>query len=404
MPNLELVKDKEQLAFSPEPRESLPILRILYFFYFAAFGIIVTFLNVYYRDFGLTGVQIGLLSFVVPLVSIVAAPLWGIWSDRIGQVKRLLMIASVGIIFAILGIGLADVFLWLVCFTLLFAFFDSSVLPILDSTTLRFLGKNRENFGRERVWGSIGFIIAAWGIGFVLQRFGSRWFFPFYILMILSVLITLKWLPNQKANYKPAVYANISKLILKKEWLIFSASLLLVGLGNFAVSGFLGIFIKDLGGNEGLVGTAAALATLTELPIMFWGNKILKRFGSWRLLLVAYLAISIRLFLYAVMPDAWWVLPISLLNSLTFGVYWIATVAYVDQMASDEIKSSAQGMLYAVLNVSRMVAALVSGYIYDIVGGGNLYFISALFSLLAIILFWFNKPVREQIIVDGGVI
>jgi PPP family 3-phenylpropionic acid transporter len=401
---LELVKDKDQLGFLPKPRESLPILRILYFFYFAAFGIIITFLNVYYWDIGLTGVQIGLLSFVMPLVSIVAAPLWGIWNDRIGQVKRLLIIACVGIIFTVMGIGLAEVFFWLVIFTILFAFFDSSILPILDSTTLRFLGRNRDKFGRERVWGSIGFIIAVWGIGFVLQRFGSRWFFPFYILMILSVLITLKWLPNQKANYKPAVYANISKLILQKEWLLFSASLLLVGLGNFAVSGFLGIYIKDLGEDEGLVGMAAAFATLTELPIMFWGNKILKRFGSWRLLLVAYGAISIRLVLYAIMPDAWWVLPISLLNSLTFGVYWIATVAYVDQMASDEIKSSAQGMLYAVLNVSRMIAALLSGYLYDLVGGGNLFLISALFSLFAIILFWFNKPVREPIIVDGGVI
>ena len=404
MPNLKIMEDENQFTLLPKTKGGEPILRVLYFFYFAAFGIIVTFLNVYYRDIGLTGVQIGLLSFVMPLVSIVAAPLWGVWSDRIGQVKRLLMISSIGIIFTILGIGLAHIFLWLLFFTILYAFFDSSILPILDSTTLRSLGKYRDHFGRERVWGSIGFIIATWGIGFILERLGSRWFFPFYILMILSVLITLIWLPNQKADFKPAVYANISKLLLRKEWLIFSASLLLVGLGNFAINGFLGIHIKDMGGHEGLVGTAAALATVTEVPIMFWGNRILNRFGSWQLLMVAYGAMCIRLLLYGIMVDVHWVLPISFLNSLTFGVYWIATVAYIDQMASDDIKSSAQGMLYAVLSVSRMAAALISGYIYDLVGGGNLYLISSVFSLFAIILFWFNKPSKNQIVVNGGVI
>jgi PPP family 3-phenylpropionic acid transporter len=102
------------------------------------------------------------------------------------------------------------------------------------------------------------------------------------------------------------------------------------------------------------------------------------------------------------MPAAEWVIPISLLNSFTFGVYWIATVAFVDQMASDAIKSTAQGMLYAVLNISRMVAALVSGYLYDLVGAANLFLIAAMFSLFAIVLFWFNNPDKVKQESIGG--
>ncbi|MGD8458451.1 MAG: MFS transporter, partial [Anaerolineales bacterium] len=74
----------------PTIQHKVPVLRILYFFYFAAFGIIGTYLNIYYRDSGLSGLQIGILASVLPLVSMGAAPLWGIWSDRIGQVKNLL--------------------------------------------------------------------------------------------------------------------------------------------------------------------------------------------------------------------------------------------------------------------------------------------------------------------------
>ena len=372
------------------------VLRTLYFFYFAGFGIIATFLNVYYRDRGLSGVQIGILSSVLPLVAVVAAPMWGMISDRFGQVRKLLIMSGLSLGIAISGIGMADAFFWLVVFTAVYAFFDSSMLTIIDSTTLRSLGKNRERFGRERVWGSVGFIVAVWGVGFILQQIGSQWFFLFYLLMILAVLITLFWLPNQKVSVKPAIRGSLCNLIFKKNWLVFSITLMLMGLGSFAINGFLGIYIKDLGGSEGLVGTAAALATVTELPVMYWGEKILKRFSPWQLLMVAFGTTTLRLFLYGVMPSAYWVIPICLLHSLTFGLYWIATIAYVDQLSSDAIKSSAQGMLYSVLNVSRMLAALVSGFLYDMVGAGSLFLISAAVSLFAILLFWINKPKNTQ--------
>jgi PPP family 3-phenylpropionic acid transporter len=267
----------------------------------------------------------------------------------------------------------------------------------LDSTTLRSLGKNRESFGRERVWGSIGFIFAVWGVGYILGILSSRWFFLFYILAILCMVVTLYWLPNQKTEYKPTIYSRISELLVKKEWMVFSASLLLIGLGSSAIEGFLGIYIKEMGGNEGLVGTAAALATLTELPIMFWGEKIVKRHGPWQLLMVAYGVSVFRLIFYSIIPEPGWVLLISLLHSLSFGVYWIATIAFVDQITSEDIKSSAQGMLYAVLYFSRMLSSLVSGYLFDRVGGRYLFLISALFSLMAVLLFWFNRPKGEPL-------
>ncbi len=394
--------DASQPTKASRPGGMVGIQRILYFFYFAAFGVMTTFLNVYYHDAGLSGVEIGLLASILPLVSIFAAPVWGMWSDRTGQVKRLLTIANIGIIFAVCGIWISDVFFLLALFTVVFAFFDSSILPIMDSTTLRALGKDRDRFGRQRLGGSLGFILAAWGVGNVLERIGSRWLFLFFILMILAVVIALHWMPNQRIDRKPTLGKEIAKLILKKEWLIFSASLLLVGLGGSAINGFLGIYIKDLGGNEGLVGAAAALATVTELPVFFWSTKILKRYPPRTLLMVAFGVSVLRLSLYGVMPSAGWVIPISLLHFLTFGIYWIAAVAYVDQMAADEIKSSAQGMFYAVLNVSRMLASIVCGFLYDQVGGSHLFLITAGFSIFAVILLWMNKPKNQAVEILGG--
>ena len=66
----------------------LLILRVLYFLYFGALGGYWTYLNVYYREIGLSGMQIGLVNTLSPLVSIFAATMWGMVNDRLGRLSQ----------------------------------------------------------------------------------------------------------------------------------------------------------------------------------------------------------------------------------------------------------------------------------------------------------------------------
>ena len=64
---------------------SLTIVKLLFFLFYAALTFPFIFLNLYYKEIGLTGTQIGQAAAVVPLVSIVASPVWGVLNDRFGR-------------------------------------------------------------------------------------------------------------------------------------------------------------------------------------------------------------------------------------------------------------------------------------------------------------------------------
>ena len=49
------------------------------------------------------------------------------------------------------------------------SFFLSAALPLIEVTTLTHLGERTAQYGRIRVWGSVGFIAAVLVVGYVLD-------------------------------------------------------------------------------------------------------------------------------------------------------------------------------------------------------------------------------------------
>ena len=98
---------------------------------------------------------------------------------------------------------------------------------------------------------------------------------------------------------------------------------------------------------------------------------------------IGMFAYMLRMFLYAIMPTPAWAPFINLLNSVTFGFFWIGSVAYVNALAPDEIKATSQGLLLAVLNLASLISTTFCGWLYDFAGPANLFLILALSALVA---------------------
>ena len=368
--------------------------RILYFLYFAAFGIFVTYIDIYFRSLGYSGTQIGWINSILALVAIGAGPVWGLLSDRHGSVRPYLAAAVLGSAVLAFGISRIHSFLWVLPAVAVFGFFRQPLLPLLDSSTMRVLRRQPEMYGRQRVWGTVGFILTTWGFGLLLTRSGLTWLFTGYIGLLLLMLAVIRWLPVSGVPLVRPRWSSMRVIVKDLDWLLFTGSILLLGIGNFATHHFLGIHIKELGSDEALVGIVAALGAVTELPILFWGAPLINRFGPWRLLFFSYAISAVRLMLYGLMPAAEWAIPISLLHSVTFGVYWIAGVAYVNRLAPDNLKATAQGLLYASMGAAGVLGGPVSGMIFDAVGAEWLFFASSIMALGAMGLLWFGRPAK----------
>lgn len=366
-------------------QRGLLIVRALYFLYFGGVGAYWSFINVYYKSLGLSGTQIGLVNTAAPLAAIGAATLWGMLSDRLGQPRKVLSISLPGVILSAMALSTAQPFGLIVLFACLLAMFNSATIPLLDNTTLRLLGERRGQYGRYRVMGSFGFILASLTAGYLYEITGLIWIFYIYAAIMALMLLFAFGLPGQPVRLAGgSVWRGLGQMIRQPAWVLFAAASILLWMANVGTMNFLGITIEDLGGAKRLIGLASMSAALTEIPILYTSERLLARFGPVRLQVAAFAAFIIRGALLAVMPSAGWAVPISALGGMAFALYWISAVAYANESAPEHLKSTAQALLFSLLNLAGMAGSLVTGWLYDHTGYSGLFWATSGFAALGL--------------------
>lgn len=379
----------EQSLSIPAQRRGLLVMRVLYFFYFAGLGAYWTYLNVYYKEMGLSGTQIGLVNTLSPLVSIFAATMWGIINDRLGQPRLIMRITIPGTILSCLGLSAVTSYLLIILFSCLMSLFISATIPLMDNTTLRLLGDRREKYGQYRMTGSFGFILSSLGSGYLYDITGLRWIFYVYAAIMVLFLVASTGMPSQRVfiGSSASVLGGLGQMVRQPAWMVFAISALLLWISNNGVMNFIGVTIQEMGGTSRLIGLMWMTSAIIEIPILFASDRLLRRFGSTRLLIVAFISFTLRGILFAVMPTPEWTPAISILGGLSMSLYMASAVNYANDSAPDHLKSTAQGLLFSIMNLGGMAGSLSSGWVYDNVGFRGLFWITAAIAFAGLVVF-----------------
>jgi MFS family permease len=365
-------------------RKDLLIVKFLYGFFYSAFGLFSSFANVYYHSIGLTGSQIGWISSMNPLLGLLAGPIWGGLSDLYGITQLLMLIAVGGVTFAVLGLSASHTFIWLMVFTGVYSFFSGTIIPLIDSTNFAALGKRRENYGRQRIWGSIAYIVVTFIAGMILDRIGLVWVFYGCAIFMSILFVFLLFLPSRRVQLGGSIWSNIGALTRRTDWRFFTASLFIAGISIAGMNNFLGIYIKSLGGNDTLIGWVNSLSALSEVPVMFFGAALIHKFGEKKMLVISFFLYGVRFLLYSLMPGPYWALPIALIHGLTFGFYWVAGVIYANRMAPENMKATSQALFVATTSLANVISSPISGMVMDRLGAAALFRSLSGISLLAL--------------------
>jgi PPP family 3-phenylpropionic acid transporter len=160
---------------------------------------------------------------------------------------------------------------------------------------------------------------------------------------------------------------------------LFLASAFLGGLGAFSVAAYLAPYMAEMGANEFMIGLAITIATLTELPIFFYGNRLLKRFTSQGLFVLALMMMGVRSIAYSLVSTSTGVLILQAFGGMIFPAMWLAGVAYADEHAPLGLKSTAQGLFGAMsFGFGSAVGGFIGGLLLGSMGGRGMYFVFGL--------------------------
>lgn len=371
--------------------------KIFYFFFYAAWACLLPFLALYYQSLGFSGSQIGLLSSISPLITLFAAPFWSGLADASRRHKRILLATLFGTGAAVFLISLSRSFLALVPMVALYAFFTAPVIPLVDSSVINLLGDHPERYGSQRLWGAIGWGIAGPVAGRLTETFGLSFSFYGYLTLAAFALLAVLRLPIHSAAPRSAYWNGLRKLLADRRWYVFLLIVFLSGIGFNVVHSFLFLHMSNLDASNTTMGLALTVATISEVPVLFFSGFMLRRWGMRGLMLASLAFYVFRAFGLAFASEPWHVLLLQLTHGLTFSAMLVAGVSFASQMAPPGLGATAQGVFSSTMTgFGGITGALVGGVLFQQFGGKGLYAASGAVVLIGLLLFVLFQGKQEQ--------
>jgi PPP family 3-phenylpropionic acid transporter len=370
---------------------SHPLLRwrlpLFYMLSFSILGAVVPYLAAALIARGVTGWILAAAVGALPLGRLVAGPLWSVWTDRTQAPKQVLILGSLISIAGLVWLMVAES-AWTVGAVFLLSVGRAPLGPVLDAITLDALGDQRRDYGRLRLWGSLGFIIGAMGSGLVWEHLGLS---PLQlgIVLALPLLVLTIEMPLERGIRSSPMLPALKVLASDRAlpWLLLAAALHFAS--HVGSTSFLAVHLSALGYSEDWTGLILATGVTVEIVLMSQARRLLSRFSARTIFLAAMLVATPRWLMTAAVDSAWLLLLLQSGHGFTFGAFWLAGVALISQRAPQGVETSAQALFSAAVGgVGAMLGMVGASVIVDHQPTHNLFLWGAAFSVLAIAAAW----------------
>ncbi len=334
---------------------------------------LLPFLPIVLKDRGLSAAQIGVVLALAAATAFVAMPSWGYAADRQLGPEKTIVVAAIAAAVAIVPLAVVHGFWGLTVAAVTVTAARSPFAGLADAVALDHLGVDaRADYGRVRLWQSVGWAIAACVWGALLQARSIDLLPAIYIPCVLALALSAA-----SVGRAPIVRRREekgSKRALARRLAPFLVSLLLLFSAFSATFSFVSVRIADLGGGLFIIGFATALQALAEVPVMR-ATPLLSRVLSYRALYVvgcAFFAVAFAA--WAFLDSAVPIAVVKLVAGIGFALAYVGSVVVVDDLTPPELRGTAQGLARAVsFGLAAIVGSLVGGVIYDYAGPRALF-------------------------------
>jgi len=361
------------------------------FCYFAALGFVLPFLPLLLQMSSLTYAEIGIIYMIGLVFPVVLQTLWGALADRIG--RRTIIILATIVASIISGLyPYASSFIQFLLLGLLWNAFLAVATTVTPALAMDIAGTVTvgKRFGRYRISGSIGWITSTATSGLIAESVGIKTiFYLAAILYLLSAIFVRISVRDQPAiKNETGRNRNLRQLIRNKNFVILLSTIFMANTSATTFLSFLSLYMSNLGGSDTIIGWAFSIAAITEVPCMIYLGALSDKIGRKPMIIAALFVYPLRLFLYTVVSHPYLILPIQLLHGLTFGVLYVASVAFVSDIAS-ESRGTALGLYNTASYGGSAAGSAIAGVISDGHGLINMYRFMTVFSFIPALLFTF---------------
>jgi len=351
------------------------------FLQYAIWGAWAPVLSAYLiTDRGFSGTQVGWIYALLPLATIVSPFVGGQLADRYFSSEKVIgCLALTGGLVLLAASRVTD-FGAMAALMLLYCLLYAPTLALTNSIAMINLKDSEAEFGKVRVWGTLGWIAAG------LALTGWRWLAAngvtpqvaadtLLLAGVLSVVmgfqsLTLPHTPPRTEGVRPWAFLESLKMLRDRDFAVFVGITFVVATelefyyiltAPFLQSAAIGVSTTN-------VPAVMTIAQLAEIFVMaFFLSYALKRYGMRRTLAIGVVAWPLRYIIFAIGAPAWLVIAALALHGFCYVFFFVAAFIYVDKVAPPDVRASAQSMIAIVaLGLGRFLGSLFAGTIRDV--------------------------------------
>lgn len=334
------------------------------------------------NELGFSGSQTGFIMSLTAFSSLLSPIIAACIADRIISAERLLFCLHLVGSLLLFGLYLQKNFAFVLIFNLLYWLTIGPTSALTTAITFHHSPNAVKNFGPIRLWGTIGWICAAWFFriflsGKFLNTNGSL---RYAILMgiVASIVLSLFSLTiptgSRKTKGKIVLFPKDSlKIIFEKPVLIFCVFAMLIAIADrFYVFGA-PLFLKSLNFKEGEIMAYLSIGQIPEILCLAIFGSLISRLGIKKIFLLGIFLEIFRFSIFSVSTSLLYVFSGIAVHGLTYSLIFVAASIYLDKKCTVQSRAGVHQFFgLFVTGISTLIGNLLAGIFADIISSSFL--------------------------------
>jgi nucleoside transporter len=315
--------------------------------------------------------------FATPAVaSVFALFVGGQIADRYLSGERVLLICHALCAVLMFAMGLQTGFVPILALMLLWQLFYVPTLSVTNSIAFHNLAGQERQFGRVRLWGTIGWIAASWPYVVLLDgktpeeiqaALGSIFVVSGLASLALAAFsFALPKTPPQKGPSDAAAPLKALKLLAVPAFAVLFVVTLMDAMVHQAYFQFTGTFLAKAGLPARWIPAAMSIGQIAEIATMAVLALCLKRLGWRKIMVFGILGHAARFFVFALGDPLSLMIAINVLHGFCYAFFFASVYIFVDEYFPRDSRASAQGLFnLLILGMGPFIGAILWGELAD---------------------------------------
>ncbi len=363
---------------------------------FLVIGVLMPFWPVWLKSRGISATEIGLILAVATWSRAIINPLLAQSADRHGRPDLMIILLGWGALITHILFFFSESFWSLFVISVISSILLFALMPMADAVTMLKVREGAIDYGKVRLWGSLTFIIAALGGGYILRGQPADYILWLVVGLLILTVASCHLVPRAETPGTKAFLEPLLNILRNGRLIIFMVSASLIQASHAVYYGFSTLHWRANGLDEITIGALWAEGVIAEIILFAVAGKYIDRIGPVIFLTISGLAGVIRWVVLGTTTDLAGLVAVQGFHAFTFGATHLAALYYIAKAVPAGFAATAQSLYSSfAVGTTMAFAMLASGWLYELYAGAA-FFAMAGMSIAGVLLLFSVRLFAEK--------